>query len=94
MLDILATVFGVVFIVAVWIALYDSNHFTVRRFQISDRRIRKPVRAVVLADLHNKRYGKDNERLLEEIRAQKHRETLSALFIPSFTLSFCPAPWF
>ena len=71
MLDILATVFGVVFILAVWIALYDSNHFTVRRFQVSDRRIRKPVRAVVLADLHNKRYGKDNERLLEEIRAQK-----------------------
>lgn len=71
MLDFVATVFGVVFIIVVWIVLYDSNRFAVRRFRVSDRRIRRPVRAVVIADLHNKRYGKDNERLLEEIRAQK-----------------------
>ncbi|MCM1187861.1 MAG: metallophosphoesterase [bacterium] len=71
MLDILITVLVIVFIVLVWVMLYDSNRFVVRRSALSDRRIKRPVRAVVLADLHNKRYGKNNVRLLEEIRAQK-----------------------
>lgn len=48
--------------------LYDSNRFVVRTHVITDERIRKPLRAVVLADLHNKCYGKENERLLEAVR--------------------------
>ena len=71
MLDILITVLAIAFIALVWVMLYDSNRFVVRRSALSDRRIKRPVRAVVLADLHNKRYGKNNVRLLEEIRAQK-----------------------
>lgn len=71
MLDILITVLGIVFIILLWVLLYDSNRFVVRRSSVTDRRIRKPVRAVVIADLHNKRYGKNNERLLAEIREQK-----------------------
>lgn len=71
MLDVLAAVLAILMIVLVWIMLYDTNRFVVRRLEISDRRIRRPARAVVLADLHNKRYGKNNERLLGEIRAQK-----------------------
>lgn len=71
MLDILLTVLGIIFIVLLWVLLYDSNRFVVRRYVQADRRIRKPVRAVVVADLHNKRYGKNNEKLLEKIREQK-----------------------
>lgn len=71
MLDVLAAVLAILFIVLVWVMLFDSNRFAVRRFGITDRRIRRPARAVVLADLHNKCYGRGNERLLEEIRAQK-----------------------
>ena len=41
----------------------------VRTHEITDERIRRPLRAVVLADLHNKCYGKGNERLLEAVRA-------------------------
>lgn len=71
MTDILITVLGIFLIIMVWVMLYDSNRFVVQSTVVSDRRIRKPLRAVVIADLHNKRYGRENERLLNEIRARK-----------------------
>ena len=70
MSDVLITVLGVVLIILLWVMLYDSNRFVVRSAEISDSRIRRPLRAVIIADLHNKRYGKDNEKLLAEIREQ------------------------
>ncbi len=70
MVDILITILGVALLVLVWIMLYDSNRFVVSVHVVTDSggRIRKPCRAVVLADLHNKCYGRDNERLLAAIR--------------------------
>jgi len=67
MLDVLMAVIVVVILIMLWMMLYDSNRFVIRRHTVSDRRIRKKCRAVVLADLHNKCYGKDNERLLAAI---------------------------
>lgn len=69
--DILITILGVTAIIFIWVILYDSNRFVVREHRVTDRRIKKNARAVVLADLHNKRYGRENERLLEAIREQK-----------------------
>ena len=66
-LDVVITVIAVILVVLVWIMLYDSNRFVVRHYFLRDQRIKKPVKAVVLADLHNKRYGKENERLLQAI---------------------------
>lgn len=66
-MDVVITVIAVILMVLVWIMLYDSNRFVVRHYSLRDRRIKKPVKAVVLADLHNKRYGKENERLLQAI---------------------------
>lgn len=71
MTDVMITVLGIVCIFVMWVMLYDSNRFVMRRLELRDRRIRKPVRAVVLADLHNKCYGKENKMLLETIREQK-----------------------
>lgn len=71
MTDVMITLLGIVCILIMWVMLYDSNRFVVRRLELCDRRITKPVRAVVLADLHNKRYGKENKVLLETIREQK-----------------------
>ncbi len=71
MADIIIAALGLVFIVILWVAIYDSNRFTVKNFTVRDPRIRKNCRAVVLADLHNKCYGKNNERLLAAIRSQK-----------------------
>ena len=66
-LDVVITVIAVILVILLWIMLYDSNRFVVRHYSLQDHRIQKPVKAVVLADLHNKRYGKENERLLEAI---------------------------
>lgn len=71
MADILITVLGAIAIIFIWVILYDSNRFVVRQHQVTDRRIKKKARAVVLADLHNKCYGRENELLLEAIREQK-----------------------
>ena len=71
MIDILLTIFVIVAIILVWVMLYDSGRFIVQNFQVSDNRIKKHGRAVVLADLHNKRYGRNNEKLLAAIREQK-----------------------
>ncbi|MCH5341133.1 MAG: metallophosphoesterase [Acetatifactor sp.] len=71
MADILITILGAAAIIFIWVILYDSNRFVVRKHQVADSRIKKKARAIVLADLHNKRYGRENERLLEAIREQK-----------------------
>ncbi len=71
MLDIIITVTGIIAIILIWIMLYDSNRFVVVQHTFCDSRIKKPLRMVVLADLHNKQYGKDNERLVAAIREQK-----------------------
>ena len=66
-LDVVITVIAVILVIMLWIMLYDSNRFVVRHYSLRDHRIKKSVKAVVLADLHNKRYGKENERLLQAI---------------------------
>lgn len=71
MVDVFLTVAGLAVLALLWVAIYDSNRFVVVRHEFRDRRVRKAYRAVVLADLHNKRFGKNNERLLEAIREQK-----------------------
>ena len=67
MLNILITILGVLCLIFVWVILYDSNRFVVVRKSINSDKLRRSARAVVLSDLHNKRYGKNNELLLKAI---------------------------
>lgn len=67
MLDILITIVCIITLVLIWIMLYDTNRFVITRHTVKDKRIRKEVRAVMLADLHNKQFGKNNEKLLAAI---------------------------
>lgn len=53
------------------VVICDSNRFVIRKHRVVDGRIRKDCRAVVLSDLHNKQYGKDNQALLAAIRRQR-----------------------
>ena len=71
MLDIIITIIVILALALLWVILYDSNRFVVRKLQVQDSRIKKNCRAVVLSDLHNKRYGKNNEQLIQAIRQEK-----------------------
>lgn len=71
MADILFALAGIMAMVLFWVTLYDSNRFVIRKYAVKDEKIKKPCRAVFLTDLHNKRYGKENELLLEAVRAQE-----------------------
>ena len=70
-MDILFTIIAILALILLWIIIYDSNRFIVVSHHIEDRRIKKSSRAVVIADLHNKSYGNNNEALLQAIREQK-----------------------
>ena len=63
---ILVSVF-VIALILLWMCIYDSNRFVVVRYQLKSDKIKGSYRAVVVADLHNKKYGKDNQLLLDEI---------------------------
>ncbi len=83
MTDILIAVFVCLCVILVWVTLYDSNRFVIRRYTAADERIKRKAKAVVLADLHNKSYGKKNERLLAAIREQEPDFVLVAGDIPT-----------
>lgn len=71
MTDILLTVIIILLILLIWIMLYDTNRFVVIHKKYESDKIQKDFRAVILADLHNKSYGKFNASLLEAIRYEK-----------------------
>ena len=54
-------------LILLWLCIYDSNRFVVVRYQIKSNKIKGTYRAVVVADLHNKQFGKNNRLLLDEI---------------------------
>lgn len=58
--------------------LYDSNRFVTVEYRVRCRNLKRKYRFVMLSDLHNKRYGKHNERLLAAIDAQKPESILIA----------------
>ena len=65
--NVILTCVFIAVLVLLWFCIYDSNRFVVVRYQIKNDKIKGKFRAVVLADLHNKQYGKDNQLLLSEI---------------------------
>ena len=65
--NVILTCVFVIALVLLWFCIYDSNRFVVVRYQIKNNKIKGKLRAVVLADLHNKQYGKGNKLLLDEI---------------------------
>ena len=71
MWDILLIVGFCIMLILLWIMLYDGTRFVVRKHTIKSPKLTGNYRAVVLADLHNKKYGKGNALLLQAIDTQK-----------------------
>lgn len=86
MLDILLIITGAFCIIIIWIILYDSNRFVIKKYNIKDERISQYCKAVVLADLHNKKYGKNNEFLIHAIDEQKP----DIIIVAGDILNACP----
>lgn len=70
MINIILTILAILVIILLWVTIYDTNRFIVVKHSFSDKRIRKSIRAVVITDLHNKSFGRNNELLLAAIREQ------------------------
>lgn len=63
---------GIVLIIGIFllvIGIIDGNRFVVVEETIQLPKLKKDCKFVMLSDLHNKVYGKDNETILKEIRA-------------------------
>lgn len=73
---VLFVLFVCLIIFLLWVMVWDSNRFVVRKYEFSSGKLKKACRFVFLSDLHNKEYGPDNEGLLKEI----------ALLQPDFVL--------
>lgn len=71
MINVILMIVGVLAVGILWVMIYDTTHFETVEYTVADPKIRKEFRAVVLADLHNKKFGRDNELLLEAVRAGK-----------------------
>lgn len=65
-------------LVLIGIIIYDSSRFVTVSYQIEEAKLPKSLRLVLLADLHNKQYGKNNEKLLAAIDRAKPDAILSA----------------
>lgn len=54
-------------IILLWVMIWDTNRFVVKKYSFQSDKLKKNCRIVFLSDLHNREYGADNERLLQAI---------------------------
>ena len=66
-MQILIGIVFFVFLLCICIIGYDTNRFVVRKYQFQNEKITDTFRFVLVSDLHNKSYGKKNEKLLKAI---------------------------
>jgi len=69
--DIILAVVCLLVLIIVWVIIFDSNRFAVSNYKYKNKKIKKHFRAVVISDLHNKKYGPGNDRLIEAVRDLK-----------------------
>lgn len=86
MWNVLLIFVAITVIILFWIILFDTNRFVIVKHRVSDQRIKGKLRVCVLADLHNKQYGKENVLLLQAIDEQKP----DAIFIAGDMLTARP----
>ena len=68
MLEGIMILIGAAAVLCLFAAVWDCNRFVTVKYEIVSDKIAKPCKFVLLSDLHNKSYGKDNERLIMRIK--------------------------
>lgn len=58
-------------VVCAWVVLYDTHRFVTVKYRFASPKIKQGMRLVMLSDLHNYRYGRENELLLDAIGENK-----------------------
>lgn len=51
----------------IMVMAYDVNRFITVRYEFKSLKVKKPYRFVLLSDLHNKQFGRDNDKLYQAI---------------------------
>ena len=78
-------VFAVFFLM---IMVVDCNRFVIRNYRCKSKALKKDGTIILLSDLHNKSFGKNNEKLLTEIeRIQPDMIWIAGDMYTSVTLS-------
>ena len=67
----LGILFALICIALLGVMIYDSTRFVTVSYRLTVPHLKKRMRIVLLADLHNKRYGEKNQKLLAAVDAQK-----------------------
>lgn len=63
----LCTIFAILVVFGIWVILYDTHHFVVRKHTFSSSKIKKNLRMVMMSDLHNYQYGRENKALFDAV---------------------------
>lgn len=53
----------------VGVIAFDSNRFVMREYSVSNEKVKRDYRFLVISDLHCKKYGKNNEKLFTAINS-------------------------
>ncbi len=78
MIEVILICMGIAVIVCLIVSAWDCSRFVTVEYEVSSDKIVKPCKLVLLADLHNKSYGKNHEKLLQAIDAISPDAVLTA----------------
>lgn len=65
------SIFGGLGGAGLWRSWYERGHFVTEEIRVSSKKIKEPKTLVFLTDLHDKEFGRGNERMLSAIRDLK-----------------------
>lgn len=71
MIKVILAIIGILVLFFLIVMIVDGNRFVVKTYQLTTEKTKHSHKFVILADLHGKEYGKDNEKLLKAIDEQK-----------------------
>ncbi|MGV3240573.1 metallophosphoesterase, partial [Streptococcus hyovaginalis] len=57
--------------ICIFFSYYQNNHLSTSSFTLSSPKITKPIKIVQLSDLHSKQFGKEQQRLIQQVKKLK-----------------------